>query len=50
MTIADDGYFQLVDTLTDMHRHGDAADRAITENQIQVALCEAGVFPESSED
>jgi len=53
MTIPDDQYFRLVKTLTDQHEGSDyfaVMGRAWVENQIQVALCAADVFPESSED
>ncbi|WP_168195449.1 hypothetical protein [Bradyrhizobium sp. NAS80.1] len=52
MLIADDRYFALVKALTDAHAGSDdyvAMGRAWVENQVQVALCAADVYPESSE-
>lgn len=52
MLIADDRYFQLVHTLTDAHAGSDyfvVMGRAWVENQVQVALCEWGIYPASSE-
>jgi hypothetical protein len=53
MLIADIRYTTLVRTLTDQHAGSDeytAMGRAYVENQVQSALCAAGIFPESSED
>ncbi|MEH2542804.1 hypothetical protein [Bradyrhizobium sp. AZCC 1699] len=51
--IADDRYFQLVRVLTDAHIGSDyyvVMGRAYVENQVQVTLCAADIFPASSAD
>jgi hypothetical protein len=53
MTIPDQTYFKLVRVLTDQHVGSDyfaVMGRDWVENRIQVALCEADVYPASSED
>lgn len=53
MTIADDRYFQLVRSLTDLNAGSDdyvVMGRNWVETQVQVALCAADIFPASSED
>jgi hypothetical protein len=52
MLLPDHQYFRLVRTLTDQHEGSDSfavMGRPWIENQVQVALCEADVFPSSSE-
>ncbi|WP_426609503.1 hypothetical protein [Bradyrhizobium sp. McL0616] len=53
MLITDDRYFQLVHTLTEAHAGTDnfvVMGRVWVENQIQVALCKADIYPASSEE
>lgn len=53
MLIADDRYLALVTKLTDAHAGSDdyvGMGRAWVENQVQVALCAADIFPASSAD
>jgi hypothetical protein len=53
MLIADERYFALLTTLTDMHKGCDTyvvIGRAWVENQVQVALCTADIYPASSAD
>jgi hypothetical protein len=52
MTISDASYFALLKTLTDMQGDTDryvVMGRAWVENTVQVALCEWGIYPASSE-
>ncbi|MFK4523686.1 hypothetical protein ABIF90_001667 [Bradyrhizobium japonicum] len=52
MTISDASYFALLKTLTDMQVGTDryaVMGRSWVENQVQVSLCEWGIFPVSSE-
>ncbi|GAB9138204.1 MULTISPECIES: hypothetical protein [Bradyrhizobium] len=52
MTISDRRYFKLVKTLTDMQAGTDryaVMGRSWVENQVQVALCDWGIYPTSSE-
>lgn len=52
MTITDRRYFQLLKTLTDMQASTDryvVMGRSWVENQVQVSLCEWGIYPASSE-
>jgi murein endopeptidase len=50
MTLTDVHYRRLVTKLVDQHAHTDTVERAFTETAIQVALCQANIYPESSEE
>ncbi len=52
MLLPDRHYSRLVNALTDRHEGSDYYElmgRAWVENQVQVVLCEADVYPRSSE-
>lgn len=52
MLITDDRYFALLTTLTDAHARTDryaVMGRAWVENQVQLALCAADIYPASSD-